>query len=98
MNLLLQKETVRYTWSSQAFILMQFRWQDAAVLELAEWQLSEVKMAKEQGMIHGGHIGRYQGNWDVGGGRQAEKDSYVEYCWLIHELWWTLELCKWMPK
>jgi len=62
MNLLLQKEPVRYTWSSQEFILMLFRWQDAAVLELAEWQLSEVKMAKEQGMIHGGHVGRSQGH------------------------------------
>jgi hypothetical protein len=41
---------------------MPFRWQDAAVLELAEWQLSEVKMAKEQGMIYGGHVGRSQGH------------------------------------
>lgn len=57
---------------------MPFRWQDAAVLELAEWQLSEVKMAKEQGMIrHGTGVGDPRATRR---GWQTEKDSYVEYC------------------
>ena len=49
--------------------------QDAAVLELAEWQLSEVKMAKEQG-IHRATSG------DPGWWGEEENSGFPDNLWL----------------